>query len=60
LAGLKPIADAVNRQLTEIIEDANEVAVEFGIKLTANAGVIVAGNSAEGNCKLSVKWSRKS
>jgi hypothetical protein len=56
LAGVKPIADAVMRQLTNAAASANEISVEFGIKLTANAGVILAGTSAEGNCKVSLKW----
>ena len=59
LAGIKPIADTVRRHLTAAIADASEVEVEFGIKLTANAGIIVAGTSAEGNCKVSIKWARK-
>ena len=59
LSGVKPIAAAVMRQLTDAAAGANEISVDFGIKLTANAGVIVAGTSAEGNCKISIKWSRK-
>jgi hypothetical protein len=47
------------RELTEAAPDASEIAVEFGIKLTANAGVILAGTSAEGNCKVSLKWARR-
>jgi hypothetical protein len=49
----------MRQHLTAAIADASEVAVEFGIKLTANAGIIVAGTSAEGNCKVSIKWARK-
>jgi hypothetical protein len=57
LAGIKPVAAAVMREVTAAVADA--IAVEFGIKLTANAGIIIAGTSAEGNCKISIKWSRK-
>ena len=59
LAGIKPITAALMRQLSEAAAEASEIGVEFGIKLTANAGVIVAGTSAEGNCKISIKWTRK-
>ena len=59
LAGVKSVAASVMRQLAEVAADANEISVEFGIKLTANAGVIIAGTSAEGNCKIAIKWSRK-
>jgi len=59
IAGIKPIADTVRQQLIEVAADASEISAEFGIKLTANAGVILAGTSAEGNCKVSIKWVRK-
>jgi hypothetical protein len=59
LAGVKPIASSVMRQLTEAAAEASEIAVEFGIKLTAKAGVIIAGAAAEGNFKVSIKWARK-
>ena len=39
--------------------DAQEVEMELGFKLTADAGVILARTSAEGHCKVSVKWVRK-
>ena len=58
LAGIKPIAAIVMREVTAAVADADEISVEFGIKLTANAGIIIAGTSAEGNCKISIKWSR--
>jgi hypothetical protein len=59
IAGIKPIAVTVMRQLTDVVADASEISVEFGIKLTANAGVILAGTSGEGNCKVSIKWAPK-
>jgi hypothetical protein len=59
LVGIKSVAGAIMAQLNEVAANANEISVEFGIKLTANAGIIVAGTSAEGNCKIAIKWSRK-
>jgi hypothetical protein len=59
LAGVKPIAETLKRELTHLVTDANEISVEFGIKLTANAGVVLAGTSAEGNCKIAIKWTRR-
>jgi hypothetical protein len=59
LATVKPIAAAAIRHLSEAVADASEIGIEFGIKLTAKAGVILAGVAAEGNFTVSIKWSRK-
>jgi hypothetical protein len=60
VAGIKPIAETIMAQLTNLLKNADEISVEFGVKLSANAGVILAGTSAEGNCKISIKWTPKS
>ena len=60
LAGIRPIASSFMRQVTNAVADADEVQVEFGIKLTAAAGIILASASGEGHCKVSMKWGRKS
>ena len=49
LAGVKPIARAVMTQMRDAVADAREIDVEFGIKLTATAGVILAKAAAEGH-----------
>jgi hypothetical protein len=58
LAGIKPIARSIMTQLGEAVADAKEIQVEFGIKLTASAGVVLAKASTEGHCKISIKWER--
>jgi hypothetical protein len=52
-------AQTIMKQLADVAAEASEVSVEFGIKLTANAGVIIASTSVEGNCKVAIKWSLK-
>ena len=47
LAGIKPIARSIMAQMQEAVADAKEIQVEFGIKLTAGAGVILAKAAAE-------------
>jgi hypothetical protein len=59
LAGIRPIVSSVTRQVVEAVNDAQEIEVELGFKLTADAGVILARASAESHCKLSIKWVRK-
>src|SRR5262245_51980816 len=56
LEGVKPIARSIIAQMREAVADAREIQVEFGIKLTAAAGVVLAKAAAEGHCKISVKW----
>ena len=45
-------------QMQEAAADAKEIGVEFGIKLTATAGVVLAKASTEGHCKIAIKWVR--
>ena len=58
LAGIKPIARSIMAQMQEAAADAKEIQVEFGIKLTATAGVVLAKASTEGHCKITIKWVR--
>ena len=58
LAGIKPIARSIMAQLQDAATDAKEIQVEFGIKLTATAGVVLAKASTEGHCKIAITWQR--
>jgi hypothetical protein len=40
------------------MQEAAAIEVEFGIKLTATAGVVLAKASTEGHCKIAIKWVR--
>ncbi|WP_088260118.1 CU044_2847 family protein [Fimbriiglobus ruber] len=55
LAHLRPIAQAVMKTATEL-NNPSEVAIEFGIKVSVESGVIVASAEAEANFKVSLKW----
>ena len=54
VAGIRPIASAVLAQLKDL--GPTEATVEFGVKLTAKAGVILASAASEGHCKISLEW----
>ena len=58
VAGIKPIADAVLRQVSALGPES--ISVEFGVKLTAQAGVILASSAVEGNIKVTVGWKPRS
>ncbi len=36
-----------------------EIAVEFGVRLSAEAGIILTSTSGEANLKISVKWRKQ-
>lgn len=54
LARVGPVARAIFHALKGISPD--EVAVEFGIRLSAKAGIIIASADAEASLKLCLKW----
>ncbi|WP_156927317.1 CU044_2847 family protein [Azospirillum halopraeferens] len=56
LAGLEPIVDAVVKRLEGF--SASTATVEFGIKLSAKAGVVLASAETEGHLKLTLTWTR--
>ena len=58
LAKLKPICAAIVRQASELAQQPEEFSVEFGVKLNAEAGVVIAKTAAEANLKFSVKWKK--
>lgn len=59
LSAIKPVARTIMAHMREAVTEAEEIHVEFGIKLTATAGIILAKAATEGHCKISVKWKRK-
>ncbi len=52
IAGIEPIARAVMKQIEGLSPD--QATVEFGIKLTGKAGVVLASTEAEGQFKLTL------
>jgi hypothetical protein len=56
LAPLKGVVGVVMRQLQEIKESPDEVTLEMGIKLSAEAGVVLTQAGGEAHFKLTIKW----
>ena len=56
VAMVRPLAEALLGELGNLTQQPNEVAVEFGIKLNATAGIVVANTAIEGNCKVKLSW----
>ena len=59
LAKLGPICTAIVRQARGLVDQPEEFSVEFGVKLSAEAGVVIASTAAGANLKVSVKWKKQ-
>jgi hypothetical protein len=57
----QPMASGLVSKLRRIADSPDEVQVEFGLSLSAQAGaVLVAGASAGANYKVTLKWKKAS
>ena len=56
LAQIRPAAQAVLAEMKALSPD--KVSVEFGIKLTAAAGAVIAKTEAEGHFSVTLEWER--
>lgn len=58
LERIKPAASVVIRKLRGLSDPPDEIGVEFGLKLSAEAGAFVASAAAEANYKVTLNWKR--
>jgi hypothetical protein len=56
LRRVKPAVTTVLNQLRDLATPPDKVKIEFGVKLTAEAGVVIAKAATEANFKLSLEW----
>lgn len=56
LERVQPAAQFVIAQLRELHDAPDEVQVSFGLKLSADAGAVLASASAEANYTVTLKW----
>jgi Trypsin-co-occurring domain 1 len=59
LSRIRPAAEGVIGQLRNLTDAPDQVGVEFGLKLSAQAGVVVAAAAAEANYKVTLTWHRR-
>ena len=56
----QPMASGLVSKLRSIADSPDEVQVEFGLSLSAQAGaILVAGASAGANYKVTLKWNKR-
>lgn len=57
LSRVTPAAEAIIHKLRDLVQQPDEVEVEFGLKLSAETDVIIASASVEANYVIKLKWS---
>ena len=55
---VRPAAEVIFAQLRSLAAAPDEIAVEFGLALTAEAGAFIAAASTTANFKVSLTWHR--
>ena len=55
---VRPVATMLVDKVRTIPQAPDEFSVEFGLRFTVEASVVIATNSAEGNFKISLTWRR--
>lgn len=53
-------AEGLLARLTSLASPPDEVAVEFGVKLNAETGAVIAKAATEANFRINLKWTRAS
>jgi hypothetical protein len=58
LGQLQPMVQTLIGKLRDLPECPNEIDVEFGLKMTMGAGLVVAHSNAEANFRVQLRWNR--
>jgi hypothetical protein len=58
LENVRSAAEAILHQLCSLAQPPDEVAVEFGVKMSAESGAIIAKASGEANFKINLVWKK--
>lgn len=59
LEKVQPAAKFVIAQLRKLNDSPDEIQVSFGLKLSADAGAVLASAGAEANYTVTLKWSKE-
>jgi Trypsin-co-occurring domain 1 len=55
----RPMAQTMMSKLRDSAESPDEIAIEFGLKMTVAAGLVVAHSGGEANFKVNLRWNRR-
>lgn len=55
---IKPAAEIILQRLKSLDLRPDEIAIEFGVKMSAEAGAFIASTAGEANFQISMKWGK--
>lgn len=55
---VKPLSAALIGRMRDLAEPPDEIAIQFGVKLSGSLGAIIASASGEANYSVTLKWQR--
>jgi hypothetical protein len=55
---VRAVANAAVTRLQDLAEQPQQIQVEFGIRLNAEAGAVIARTQAEGHLQVTLTWTR--
>jgi Trypsin-co-occurring domain 1 len=58
LAAIRPVADSFAGGFAGMANAPDEIGLEFGLSLSADANLVVATSAAQANFKVALTWSR--
>lgn len=58
LDGVRSASEALLARLLSLAQPPDEISVEFGVKLNAESGAVIAKVAAEANFTIGLKWQR--
>lgn len=56
VARIRPAAQAILHQVSDLATTPETVVVEFGVQLSAAAGAVITSAQAQGNFRLTLTW----
>ncbi|MEV7928315.1 MULTISPECIES: CU044_2847 family protein [unclassified Kitasatospora] len=59
LAGVRPVAQNFIEGFRGLAHAPDEISIEFGLSLSAEADVVISSTAAEANFKVSLTWNRQ-
>ncbi|MCU0515552.1 MAG: hypothetical protein MUC60_01570 [Oscillatoria sp. Prado101] len=59
LEKIKPMAASIISKVRSLSDPPDEVEVKFGVKMSSEAGAVIAKASLEGNYEITLKWKRE-
>ncbi|MEU5715216.1 CU044_2847 family protein [Streptomyces sp. NPDC020403] len=58
LDSIRPVADGFVGRLSGLVDPPDEITLEFGVSLSAEADIVIASTATQANFSVSLTWNR--